>query len=142
MVPTKTRIKQCPSIPRVLRRPIQAALPDSTLRRGINSNESLSATALVQSVLLIVVLSLDLMVPTSRRDIKGLSSLPLVSTLLGQLFPLAYAVVDAENKENWQWMVRLIRLVLEQSGRSKRTCKGLLISMPMDREEQYTYFND
>ena len=34
---------------------------------------------------------------------------------LGQLFPLAYAVVDAENKENWRWMLQLIRRVLEQS---------------------------
>ena len=34
---------------------------------------------------------------------------------LGQLFPLAYAVVDAENKENWHWMLQLIRRVLEQS---------------------------
>jgi MULE transposase domain len=34
---------------------------------------------------------------------------------LGQLFPLAYAVVDAENEENWRWMLQLIRRVLEQS---------------------------
>ena len=34
---------------------------------------------------------------------------------LGQLFPFAYAVVDAENKENWHWMLQLIRRVLEQS---------------------------
>jgi hypothetical protein len=34
---------------------------------------------------------------------------------LGQLFPLAYAVVDAENKENWHWMLQLIHRVLEQS---------------------------
>jgi hypothetical protein len=34
---------------------------------------------------------------------------------LGQLFPLAYAVVDAENMENWHWMLQLIRRVLEQS---------------------------
>jgi hypothetical protein len=34
---------------------------------------------------------------------------------LGQLFPLAYAIVDAENKENWLWMLQLIHHVLEQS---------------------------
>ena len=34
---------------------------------------------------------------------------------LGQLFPLAYAVIDAENKENWHWMLQLIRRVFKQS---------------------------
>jgi hypothetical protein len=48
---------------------------------------------------------------TSRRDIKGLSAIDA----LGQLFPLTYAVVDVENKENWYWMLQLIRRVLEQS---------------------------
>ena len=33
----------------------------------------------------------------------------------GQLFPLAWAVVDAENNDNWLWMLRLLRQVLEQS---------------------------
>jgi hypothetical protein len=32
----------------------------------------------------------------------------------GQLFPLAYAVVDVENNENWLWMLQLIHRVLEQ----------------------------
>jgi hypothetical protein len=33
----------------------------------------------------------------------------------GQLFPLVWAVVDAENNDNWLWMLRLLRQVLEQS---------------------------
>ena len=32
----------------------------------------------------------------------------------GSLFPLAYAVVDAENDDNWLWMLRLIRQVIER----------------------------
>ena len=59
--------------------------PNSIVRLDVTAenqfNASLFATAPVQSVLLIVILFLDSMVPTSRRDIKGLSSLPLVSTL-------------------------------------------------------------
>jgi len=43
---------------------------------------------------------------------------------LGQLLPLAYVVVDAENKENWQWMLQLIRRVLEQS--APQVLKALL----------------
>ena len=33
----------------------------------------------------------------------------------GQLFPLAWAVVDAENNDNWLWMLRFLHQVLEQS---------------------------
>ena len=31
----------------------------------------------------------------------------------GQLFPLAYAVVDAENDDNWLWMLQFIHRVIE-----------------------------
>jgi hypothetical protein len=31
----------------------------------------------------------------------------------GQLFPLAYAIVDAENDDNWLWMLQLIHRVIE-----------------------------
>jgi hypothetical protein len=31
----------------------------------------------------------------------------------GSLFPLAYAVVDAENDENWQWFLRALRDVIK-----------------------------
>src|SRR5579859_693644 len=34
---------------------------------------------------------------------------------LGPLFPLAYTVVDAENKENWHRMLQLLHRALEQS---------------------------
>jgi hypothetical protein len=32
---------------------------------------------------------------------------------LGQLFPLAYAVVSAENNENWLWMLQYPHRVIE-----------------------------
>ena len=32
----------------------------------------------------------------------------------GSLFPLAYAVVDAENDDNWHWYLESLRAVLEQ----------------------------
>jgi hypothetical protein len=31
----------------------------------------------------------------------------------GQLFPLAYAVIDAENDDNWLWMLQFIHCVIE-----------------------------
>ena len=34
---------------------------------------------------------------------------------LGKLFPVAFAVVDAENNDNWLWMLELLCCVLEQS---------------------------
>jgi MULE transposase domain/MuDR family transposase/SWIM zinc finger len=33
----------------------------------------------------------------------------------GSLFPVAYAVVDAENDDNWLWMLKLLREVIQRS---------------------------
>jgi zinc finger SWIM domain-containing protein 3 len=33
----------------------------------------------------------------------------------GQLFPVAYAIVDAENDDNWLWMLNLLRQVVEKN---------------------------
>src|SRR5271169_4141729 len=32
----------------------------------------------------------------------------------GSLFPLAFGVVDAENKDNWLWFLRLLRSAISQ----------------------------
>ena len=69
----------------------------------------------MQSVLLIVVLLLDFDGTHIKTRYQGIILAATGIDALGQLFPLAYAVVDAENKENWHWMLQLIRRVLEQS---------------------------
>ena len=62
----------------------------------------------------------------------------------GSLFPLASAVVDAENDENWIWFIRLLREVIEQyapallaqqklafiSDRQKGLLEGVQVSFP------------
>ena len=62
----------------------------------------------------------------------------------GSLFPLASAVVDAENDENWMWFVQLLREIVEQyapallapqkltfvSDRQKGLLEGVELSFP------------
>ena len=48
-----------------------------------------------------------------KTKYKGILLAATAIDAKGQLFPLAYAVVDAENDENWLWMLQHLRQVIE-----------------------------
>jgi hypothetical protein len=48
-----------------------------------------------------------------KTKYKGILLAATAIDAKGQLFPVAHAVVDAENDDNWLWMLKLLRRVIE-----------------------------
>jgi hypothetical protein len=70
----------------------------------------------VQSDFLITILSSVSTVLTSKRDTQGILLAATAVDALGQPFPPAYAVVGAENNEDWLWMLQHLHRVVENQG--------------------------
>src|SRR5579859_2962169 len=56
-----------------------------------------------------------------------------------RLFPLAYAVVDAENDKNWGWFVKLLRTVV-QNHSPVHLVLGQLTFLPTIKTRNGVYF--
>ena len=114
MARTKTRINNCLNI-----------LP--TLRNNPNSLATIESTPENQFKRVFICYGASAMGIGHCRPLLGLDGTHLKTRYQGillaatgvdahgQLFPLAWAVVDGENNDNWLWMLRLLRQVLEQS---------------------------
>src|SRR5436190_10379622 len=61
---------------------------------------------------------------------------------LGKLFPVAFAVVDAENNDNWLWMLKLLCRVLEQTAPEflePKVSPQILVCIPSILASQYRF---
>jgi len=50
-----------------------------------------------------------------KTQFQGILLAATAADANGSLFPLAYAVVDAENDDNWLWMLKLVYQAIQQS---------------------------
>jgi len=57
----------------------------------------------------------------------------------GQLFPVAYAVVDAENHDNWLWMLKLLRKVVETNAPQFLEVNVLPLSSLLTKETRHSF---